>query len=155
MKKCCLALQSILVFIFTSLSFASNLSEELTTKIAQLSHEKSFVSFSLKLTSIEEDLLAHLKTSRADNYNYYGDFPENKEIETFLHSLGNSKETSFSAANIISQKIQDIKEASNAEAVWVAIRSFHDIDVFSTPRWHTDGYMYSPMAGLQYKQPLY
>lgn len=151
MKKSCLILICALTFICTNQSIATNLSEELSTKIALLSQEKPFINFSLGLTAEEKNLLSLLEITKTTSYDYYGAFPEKKDISSFIQSLGNNKDISSSVATIISQKIQDIKEAFNAEAVWVTIRSSHAVDDYSTPRWHTDGYMYSPMTELQYK----
>lgn len=139
-------------FSFNTPAYASNFTEDMKTKLEQMAHDKPFVSVPLQLSEEEQTILGQLINNKTVDFDHFGNLEGfQNEVTGFIESLGNPQELSISSARILENKINEIKQAFNAEAVWVTIRSSHDRDGFDIPRWHQDGYFYSPHDGPQYK----
>lgn len=142
----------IAVFSLNIPAFASSFTEDIKAKLEQMGHDKPFASVPLQLSEEEQTVISQLINRKTDNYDHFGNLDGFKnEVTGFMESLGNSRDLSISSARILEKKINEIIQAFNAEAAWVTVRSSHDVDEFDIPRWHQDGYFYSPYDRPQYK----
>lgn len=142
---------------FCTLSFGSECSADLKSRLEKIDKDNPFLDFTLGLSEEEKKTITKIKINSEGikPYDNFGNLNKlTSEVSVFLESLGNSKELSSSATNIIERIVHDVKTAFDTETVWITIRLFTKSTLFDMPRWHTDGYYYSPFEGNQYKVAL-
>lgn len=113
----------------------------------------SYLHFDLDLTDWQKEALNNLKIEKTSaEYQNYGEFTNIlEEIDEFLRSLGNDSTVSFPITHVIIELIKRILLTMEQESAWVVIRASQPNSLYKIPRWHTDGYYFSPFKGEQYK----
>lgn len=94
----------------------------------------------------------HIKISRTNTMNNYGDFNIlESQIFNFLRSLENSDEHARAAAQIIYRIVLEDKALLGCTTVWVTLRAYNPNSEYDVPRWHTDGSFYGALDNYSYK----
>lgn len=130
--------------------------QDLETKIINAARElppKSYIFVDLGLTDHELKIIDQIKV---DNYGFcdrYGSLHLlQDEIPELLRKIGNDDEELIQEASTIIYKIiTQVTKGFGKQTAWVSIRASQPNPLFDIPRWHTDGYYYSPYFGMQYK----
>lgn len=85
-------------------------------------------------------------------YSNYGNLSTLKlEVEKYLNHFVTIEKQSKLIANIIDNVTNLIMSEFCAESFWVTIRPMPANKLYEVPRWHKDGYMFSPWERAQYK----
>lgn len=118
----------------------------------QVGAMKPFYHFDLSLTSHQITALQNLQIERTAHYDNYGDL-QNLPMETndFITSLGQNYNCANAISTLIVAIVRGMLTKCNQEKAWVTLRAFEPNPIFIKPRWHTDGYYYSPQEGEQHK----
>lgn len=137
----------------TNANFLSRLS--IKTSLQQLNRQP-FAFFDLYMSEEEKQQLQSLDLSFPKNnvkpYDNYGDLSNLElEVENFLYDLCLQKDQAKSLANLIEKISNRIISEFCAESCWIALRPMPSNPLYVIPRWHTDGYMFAPYSGVQYK----
>jgi hypothetical protein len=134
-----------------------NKSTALNTRVKHalksLNKKMPFTVFDLKLTTIEKNALNKIHIDCIKTYDNFGELNLlAQEVKDFLISIGkNDVKCSELIAQLISKLVNEITLGFNKETAWVTIRTTTPTNAWDLPRWHTDGYYYSPYEGGQYK----
>ncbi len=130
-----------------------NVVENMREKIKELGEYNNFTFVDLGISAEELNFISKFKVESSGQYDRFGSLHIlNDELPSFLQSIGNNrKELIQKITEIISKVVSNVKEASNKETAWVSVRVFTPIHAFDIPRWHWDGYYYSPFSGLAFK----
>lgn len=115
--------------------------------------ENSFAFVDLGLTQEELDLFDKIIIEDCIQYDRFGNLSLlSEEIPNFLRDIGNDDPVLIqSITDIICKITSNVMQAFQNQTAWVLIRSSVPHPFFDMPRWHMDGYYYSPMYGPQYK----
>lgn len=118
--------------------------DEIRNSIYQMSPQRPFVTFDMKLTCDDINCLNNLRIDIYDEYDNYGNLDSfNDALNTFLKSLGNEIEASNTATSLILNLVNQVLVASGKETAWITLRASPKSTAFDIPRWHTDGYFYN------------
>ncbi len=118
--------------------------------LQKLGPETPFVDFPIVLSGEEKRNLNEIRITGAE-YNNFGKLDELIPGATmYFTSMSNDDESSQSISHVLNRIVTDVVSAARAETAWVTVRTFKREEAF-IPRWHTDGYYYSPYKGLAYK----
>ncbi|NGX45248.1 MAG: hypothetical protein K940chlam2_00393 [Chlamydiae bacterium] len=130
-----------------------NVVENMREKIRALGEHNNFIFVDLGIAADELNSLNKFKVESPGQYDRFGSLHIlNEELPSFLQSIGNNTaELIQEITEIISKVVCNIKEASNKETAWVSVRVFTPTHTFDVPRWHCDGYYYSPYSGAAFK----
>lgn len=116
---------------------------------------KSFVNFDLGLAP---EALVDMRALTVNEHKDYSNFGQidtlRNDIANFLESVGNAPDLSGRVADVLDQVVKDSLSAVRAEAAWFTLRSFTPTDQYDTPRWHTDGWFFTPDGTRQQKIAL-
>lgn len=129
------------------------LNKEINIALMSLNSQKPFASFDIKFSSAEKDTLDKIDIDHENAYDNFGhlDVLAN-EVETFIKSIGkNNTKKSKSVADLVTRLVNNAILSFKKETAWVAVRAFTATNFWDSPRWHSDGYYYSPYTGEQYK----
>jgi len=134
-------------------NFLSRLS--IKTSLQQLNRQP-FAFFDLYMSEEEKQQLQSLDLSFPKNnvksYDNYGDLSNlGLKVESFLYDLCLQKDQAKSLANLIEKITNRIISEFCTESCWITLRPIPPNPLFVMPRWHTDGYMFAPYSGVQYK----
>jgi hypothetical protein len=114
--------------------------------------DTGFAHFDMGLTEEEHNALAKIQVNDNATYDNFGDIETSEvNIALFLGKLGNNPVGAKEQAAIIARLIQKTIQGCGSETAWVTIRATLPTDMYNTPRWHMDGYFYSPYSGDQHK----
>jgi hypothetical protein len=130
--------------------------KDLETRILFAARElppKSYVFVDLDITDQELKIIDQLKVENYGHCDRFGTLHLlQDEIPEFLRNIGNDDEELIQEATTIIYKIiTQVTKGFGKQTAWVSIRASlpnHDYDI---PRWHMDGYYYSPYFSVQYK----
>ncbi|MBV8661089.1 MAG: hypothetical protein JO129_03015 [Candidatus Dependentiae bacterium] len=118
---------------------------DLQQKNASLSQKQPFACFDLNISQEELQVLQSLIINETENcckphvLNYYGNLAQFQlKVVDYLQLLGNSKEDSLIAAEIIHKIVSDCLSALDLPEAWIAIRAFEPNDLYDIVRWHID-----------------
>jgi hypothetical protein len=117
-----------------------------------LGDHQPFANFELGLSLAEISILNKISIKSLKSYDNFGILQNfRRESAIFISSLGNSGATSDLASLLIDRLVHEILDGFSLETAWVSIRGFTSTDIYDVPRWHSDGYYYSPYSGQQHK----
>ena len=122
--------------------------------IKELGATNNFALIDLDLSANEQLALDNLQIKEQATYNRYGNLSLLKdELPQFIREIGNNNNELVIQAitDIIYRTACGVKEAFNKETAWVTVRAFIPNTSFDIPRWHMDGYYYSPYRGFMIK----
>jgi len=130
-----------------------DLVNEMKEQIGSLNPSTSFTFVDLKFSDIENSFLDQIKVNEQGEYSKLGNLEVlSEELLSYLRALGNEDEdVVHGVARIISRIVKSVVKASGKETAWVAVRASVPNSYFDIPRWHQDGYFYSPYEGFAYK----
>ena len=121
--------------------------------LMSLNAQKPFAIFDVKFTDDEKNSLDKMHIDDTKAYDNFGNLSElQREVKDFIKSLGNNgADESELIAKLIEKLVNEFILAFEKETAWVTIRSSVATSSWDLPRWHSDGYYYSPYSGDQYK----
>lgn len=121
--------------------------------INQLGPKLPFVHFNLNLSEKDQVILQNLDVQQRGAYENFGKLNSLEQgIHNFLKTVGkNDEQVAAKAAGIITNLVHIVLDGSQKESAWVALRVFVATDEYEQPRWHRDGYYFSPFSGKAYK----
>ncbi len=123
-EKLCRPYHAVILFMILFCTNFINAQTELKTetmqhianKLDMLDPNTPFIDFDLGLSEKDKFHLEQIKTKQIKPYDNYGKLDKlQNEIDLYLQSVGNNKETSHSAANIITRIVNNIISAFQAE----------------------------------------
>lgn len=122
----------------------------------QVNAEHPYVNFDLGLSEEEKKSLERFsidpKTTIQTIYNNFGELEKiDADVIAFLNSLGDNSAVSVVVSKLIARLVNNVIKFFDQETAWVSIRAFLPMPIFKIPRWHQDGYYYSPFKGDQCK----
>ena len=105
----------------------------------------TYQHFDLGLSPHEISALNQITVSDSDSYNNFGE-PDVllSELTDFFKAQGNTPETSRNQAMLVGKVITETIEKFGSETAWITLRTSKPTTEYNIPRWHTDGYYYSP-----------
>jgi hypothetical protein len=104
-----------------------------------------FLFVDVGITAEDLENFSSIDIQKERVYHQFGELETTLEIANFFSALGaNGRELSLQAASLIHKIVSDVITASGRETAWIYIRAFTPTDQYDTPRWHLDGYYYSP-----------
>ena len=114
------------------------------------------VSFcNMNFTQEDIDLINRLDIAESYDHNQFGNFEHlEHNVTKVLKAIGNNDpEVIVHVAHIISDITNKVMIISGEETAWISLRAFipsHDYDM---PRWHMDGYYFTPQdkSAVMYK----
>lgn len=119
---------------------------------AAAAQDKSFVNFDLGLAPEALQDMQSLKIEHDADYSNFGQIDcLRDDIVKFLTANGNPADVSGRVADVLDQVVKDSLSAVGAEAAFFALRSFTPTDAYDVPRWHADGWFYTPDGTRQQK----
>jgi hypothetical protein len=108
------------------------------------------VSFDLKFSDNEKELLRHLEVENNTDFDIY-DLDEGQLLESLFLKLGemgnNSPELILGLAQIIAGRAQGFKEIMSKEALCLTVRISLPHPYNDVPRWHGDGTYFTQNEG--------
>lgn len=130
----------------------NRLSETYDTLASAAAADKSFATFDLNLPPTVMKDVQTLKVAQHSSYDNFGDI-QNLRDETarFLEEIGNAPALSQRVADAIDRLVKDSLSTVKAETAWFTLRAFTGTHEFDKPRWHIDGYFYTPTETAQRK----
>jgi hypothetical protein len=103
---------------------------------------QNIVSFDLKFSVQEKEILKTIKVENNSNFDIY-DLGEGQLVESLVSKLegmgNNDPEVILGLANIIAARAQGFKEMMSQEALSVTVRFSLPHPYNDVPRWHNDG----------------
>jgi hypothetical protein len=151
-------LSFLLILFFTLKGFAneaelSNVAKNMREKTNLLGKEKNFCFVDLGISEEDLELIQQLNITASGQYNRFGNLHLLRdELPHFLRkNCSNSEPLTQKIADIIFQIASHVQKASNKETAWICVRVSTPNPAFDMPRWHQDGYYYSPYAGFAFK----
>jgi hypothetical protein len=131
----------------------SSIVKAMRNAITRLNGECSFSAIDLRFFQEELLCINTLKIRATKNYKRFGElYLLKEELPVFLRSIGNDDEhVIYVVTEMICRIVCAVKEACNKDSAWICVRAFLPTAEFDIPRWHTDGYYYSPYAGFAVK----
>ncbi len=118
--------------------------------IKALGSEHPFRHYDLKLSAKEQQHLAQLNIVESRNYDNFGELQDlNSQSTKFLQKIAAGATNEIAA--LVCKLVGNVLEDYQQETAWITLRSCTPTPLYKTPRWHTDGYYYSPKVGNQYK----
>lgn len=115
-----------------------------------LNTEQPFGHYDLELSTGDLAALSQLTILDSSNYDNFGKLEElDVESTKFLQKVATGDPERIAA--LITKLVAVVLTQYQQETAWVSLRSFIPTPIYKKPRWHTDGYYYSPMIGNQYK----
>lgn len=130
-----------------------SITDEVKKSLKTLNANKPFTNFNIPLSHEESNSLNKLHIDAPKAYDNFGklDYLIN-ELDEFIKSLNlNNIDISQSISTLIKKLVSDVILGFEKETAWVTVRASIATDIWDIPRWHTDGYYYSPYIGEQYK----
>ena len=126
---------------------------EVKTSLKKLNSNKPFTNFNIKLSHEEINNLSNIRIDTPKVYDNFGKLDNlTNELDEFIKSLNqNNNRVSQSIATLIKELVNDVTLGFEKATAWVTVRASIATDLWDIPRWHTDGYYYSPYIGEQYK----
>ena len=117
---------------------------------------EDIVSVDLKLSRNELATLKRFKIQKdgiSGNFLYWGnvftkDFE--KEIETYLKSLGSNAETDVQmVSDLIIRTVQNTANLFFTDLAWIEMKTFFPSTTFRVPRWHVDNKFFHPLKAYK------
>lgn len=133
------------------------------TTIEPLGEKRPYVNFDLELTDEEKALFQRFDLSyfgqlehRFQEFNDYGDTSLLEEsLRIYLTKLGqNPPQDIIMAANVMTRISQKALRYFETTHGWICLRPSLPNQDFQLPRWHRDGYFYSPYEDPQAKMVM-
>lgn len=126
---------------------------EVKKSLGLLNQNKPFINFDIGLSQEEINNLNNMRIDTPSVYDNFGKLDHLiNELDGFVKSLNkNNANLSKLISILINKLVNDIVLGFQKETAWVTIRSSIATNLWDSPRWHTDGYYYSPYIGAQYK----
>ena len=126
---------------FCSVNEGQNCNEELHQVIAQLSPERPFLSFDLRLSTDDISLLNQLHIHTKQEYSNFGELQNlSSDLKFFIESLApENDKISNPIAELIAKLVDDVVLGNQqGESAWVLVRASIANSEFDLPDWHTD-----------------
>lgn len=122
-------------------------------QIESLREERSSACIDLGLSCKALQAIAQLNIDKSEAYDQFGDIHLlQKQIPLFIKRIGlNNDETASTLSKVTYQIATQIIEASGKKTAWISIRANTPSSEFDIPRWHIDGYYYSPFNSFAFK----
>ncbi len=128
---------------------------DLKRALVSLNAQNPFMDFNLGLSESEKHQFNRIVVEPCDCYNNYGNLRGLVvDLTIFFESMGNDYDSSYVVAKSIHKIVQKIVRDLRAESFWLTMRIPNKSNLFDVPRWHQDGYYYSPFRGFMYKIAL-
>lgn len=148
-------------FIFRSMICATatpghitwDVTEQMQEKIDSLNKNKNFAFVDLGFSDKDLEIIDQFKIDSSQQYDHFGNLDLlQDELSAFLRSIGNNDEHLIQKiTQIIHEVASNVNKASHKETAWVCVRASIPNQAFDVPRWHWDGYYYSPYSGFAFK----
>lgn len=121
--------------------------------LKNLNTNQPFSNFNLGLSQEEVN---NLNAIRIDSTNAYDNFGNlnllNDQLDEFLKIVnGENAQLASAISSSITTLVRTIIDAFAKETAWITVRASTPTHSWDIPRWHTDGYYYSPYIGDQHK----
>lgn len=107
-----------------------------------------FTLIDIPLEEEDFEVFQSLRVCEFIDFNQVGNLKElPSSLSQFLKGIGpNSEELSEKASFIISSLVESIIKGAKKETAWVGVRASYHTDFYDIPRWHQDGYYYTPKS---------
>jgi len=146
------------VVIFGQTLFGSNICEstvveQMHESIESLNENKNFAFVNLGIPDEDLQLMSQFKVKFSREYSRFGDLEllEN-ELSDFLRIGGeNDEELIQKITKLIIKTTYQVKNVAGKETAWICVRLSTPNHHYDMPRWHHDGYYYSPYSGFVFK----
>lgn len=135
-----------------SAGFSDLVQQETREQLRHLT-KNSYGFVPLGLSEEEMRMFDKIEIDECEQYDRYGNLELIKfEIPEILRRNGNVDENLIqSVTDSIWKVVSNVTAAFGKQTAWVCIRTSIPNSYFDVPRWHVDGYFYSPYYGPQYK----
>lgn len=139
-------------YAFDTFKLKSDILVDLQEKIEGLGENKNFAFVNL-LSDDDLQQLNQFKIESSNSYDRFGNLQLlQEELPGFLRSLGeNDEQLIQKITKIICELASYVSQASRKETSWVCVRASTPNRDYDIPRWHWDGYYYSPYSGFVFK----
>lgn len=126
---------------------------EMREQIDNLGEDKSYTFVPLEISDKDLFLIDQFIIESSSVYSRFGNLHLiQEELPNFLRSVGSHHEQAIQKiTEIISRMASQVAEASHKETAWVSVRVSTPNHLYDMPRWHWDGYFYSPYSGFVFK----
>ena len=133
-----------LMAIIATMQLHAQTPEEAFNTFHQAPYAVSFCD--MNFTQEDIDLINRLDIAESYDHNQFGNFDQlEQRVTKLLTTIGNNDpEVVVRIAHIISDITNKVMVISGEETAWISLRAFipsHDYDM---PRWHMDGYYFTP-----------
>lgn len=139
-------------YAFESLHWKGNVVADFQEKIKNLDENNNFAFVNL-LSEDDVRLFNQFKIESSKEYDRFGNLPLLlEELPDFLRNVGtNDEQLIQKISKMIFELASYVSQASHKETAWVCVRASTPNRDFDLPRWHCDGYYYSPYSGFVFK----